>query len=198
MINISHGLLIFLPQIGAFHPKCSTDSRHEVWHAQRPCDRAFAGYVLRLTSPPAASSRRCVLSPSLIPSLPSPHTGGAISLLNAVYLPLHISGLKITYVGYGLPRVGNQAFADYLDAHTALASVAHINNKEDLVPILPGRFLGYRHPSGEIHIQDSGAWLACPGQDNTDARCTVGDVKNIFDGDESDHDGPYNGVTMGC
>ncbi|KAI0794401.1 lipase [Fomes fomentarius] len=113
--------------------------------------------------------------------------GGAISLLNAVYLPLHISGLKITY-----------AFADYLDAHTALASVAHINNKEDLVPILPGRFLGYRHPSGEIHIQDSGAWLACPGQDNTDARCTVGDVQNIFDGDESDHDGPYNGVTMGC
>ncbi|KAI0731001.1 lipase [Earliella scabrosa] len=124
--------------------------------------------------------------------------GGAIALLHSVYLPLHISGLKITYVGYGLPRVGNQAFAKYIDAHAAIASVTHVNNKEDLVPILPGRFLGYHHPSGEIHIQDSGAWLACPGQDNTNAQCTVGDVKNIFEGDTGDHDGPYNGVEMGC
>ncbi len=125
-------------------------------------------------------------------------TGAAISLLHTVYLPLHISNLKITFVGYGLPRVGNQAFADYVDAHDAIASVTHINNKEDPIPILPGRFLGFHHPAGEIHIQDSGAWLACPGQDNTDSQCIVGDVANVFDGDESDHDGPYNGVEMGC
>ncbi|TFK92476.1 lipase [Polyporus arcularius HHB13444] len=124
--------------------------------------------------------------------------GAAISLLHTVYLPLHISNLKITFVGYGLPRVGNQAFADCVDAHDAIASVTHINNKEDPIPILPGRFLGFHHPAGEIHIQDSGAWLACPGQDNTDSQCIVGDVANVFDGDESDHDGPYNGVEMGC
>ena len=64
--------------------------------------------------------------------------------------------------------------------------------------IVPGRFLGFHHPSGEIHIQDSGAWLACPGQDNTNSECIVGDVPNILDGDESDHDGPYNGVEMSC
>ena len=97
----------------------------------------------------------------LIRAPPFP-TGAAISLLHTVYLPLHIS-VQITYVGFGLPRVGNQSFANYVDAHDSIASVTHVNNKEDPIPILPGMFLGYHHPSGEVHIQDSGEWLACPG-----------------------------------
>ena len=36
------------------------------------------------------------------------------------------------------------------------------------------------------------------GQDNTSNQCIVGDVPNIFEGDEGDHDGPYDGVEMGC
>ena len=31
--------------------------------------------------------------------------GGAISLLDAIFLPLHISGLTVSFYGYGLPRV---------------------------------------------------------------------------------------------
>ncbi|KAL6302901.1 lipase [Sparassis latifolia] len=122
--------------------------------------------------------------------------GAAISLLDAVYLPLHISNATFTFVGYGLPRVGNQAFANYVDAQPT--SVTHINNEEDPIPICPGMFLGYIHPSGEVHIEDTGDWAACPGQDNPSTQCIVGDVPNVFDGDESDHDGPYNGVVMGC
>ena len=87
--------------------------------------------------------------------------GAAISLLDSVYLPLHISGVTFQSVLYGLPRVGNQAFANYVDAH--VASLTHINNEEDPVPILPGRFLGFHHPSGEVHITDSNVWEACPG-----------------------------------
>jgi len=82
-----------------------------------------------------------------------------------------------------------------VDAH---ADVTHINNKEDPIPTVPGRFLGFAHPSGEIHIQDSGAWDACPGQDNPSTLCIVGDVPYVWDGNESDHDGPYDGVSMGC
>ncbi|KAI0642037.1 lipase [Trametes meyenii] len=122
--------------------------------------------------------------------------GAAIALLDALFLPLHIPGATVSFIGYGLPRVGNQAFANYVDAQPV--TVTHVNNEEDFVPILPGRFLGYHHPSGELHIRDSGAWVACPGQDNTSDECIVGDVPNIFDGDESNHDGPYNGITMGC
>lgn len=122
--------------------------------------------------------------------------GAAITLLDSVYLPLHLpSSTTFKTVCYGLPRVGNQAFANYVDAN---ADLTHINNKEDPIPILPGRFLGFVHPAGEIHIQDSGAWDACPGQDNPSTLCIVGDVPTIFQGNESNHDGPYDGVEMGC
>ena len=65
-------------------------------------------------------------------------------------------------VGYGMPRVGNQDFANFVDGNLG-GFVTHINNQEDPVPIVPGRFLGFHHASGEIHIQDPGAWGACPG-----------------------------------
>jgi len=87
--------------------------------------------------------------------------GAALALLDGVYLPLHIPNVTFRVIGYGMPRVGNREFAQYVDSHVALT---HINNKEDPVPIMPGRFLGYAHPSGEVHIVDSGEWLACPGQ----------------------------------
>lgn len=69
--------------------------------------------------------------------------------------------------------------------------------RDDIVPILPGRSLGFAHTEGEIHIVNSGAWKNCPGQDNTNAECTIGYVPNIFEGDANDHGGPYDGVSMG-
>ncbi|KAI0339395.1 lipase [Trametopsis cervina] len=124
--------------------------------------------------------------------------GAALSLLDAVYLPLHLpAGTAFKAVLYGLPRVGNQPFATYIDAHLP-SSLTHINNREDIVPILPGRFLGFHHPAGEVHITDGGVWESCFGEDNPSTLCIVGDVPNIFDGDEDDHDGPYDGVIMGC
>ena len=122
--------------------------------------------------------------------------GGALTLIDSIYLPLHLpSDTVFATYAYGLPRVGNQAFADYLDATVHLT---HINNKEDIVPILPVMFLGYVHPGGEVHIQNSDVWTNCPGQDNDSIECIVGDVPNILDGNKSYHDGPYNGVMMGC
>jgi len=118
--------------------------------------------------------------------------GAALSLLDSVYLPLHLpSSTSFKTMVYGLPRVGNQAFANYVDAHQHLI---HVNNEEDPVPILPGEFLGFVHPAGEIHINDNGSWSQCPGQDNDSDDCIVGDVPTIFESDESDHDGPYNAI----
>ncbi|KAJ3576106.1 hypothetical protein NP233_g659 [Leucocoprinus birnbaumii] len=121
--------------------------------------------------------------------------GGAIALLDGVYLPLHISGVTFRTITYGCPRVGNQDFANYVDSHI---DFTHITNKKDPVPIVPGRFLGYVGASGEVHISENNSWLSCPGQDNTSTDCSTGDVPNIFDGSTSDHDGPYNGISMGC
>ncbi|KAK7437361.1 hypothetical protein VKT23_018606 [Stygiomarasmius scandens] len=124
--------------------------------------------------------------------------GGALAVLESIYLPLHISGPTFKTVTYGTPRIGNAAFADYVDAHTDLTRV---NNKEDLIPIVPGRGLGFAHPNGEVRIQDNDQWITCPGHDNTDERCTTGAVGNIFEGNIIDHLGPYNGITIasfGC
>ncbi|KAJ4474906.1 lipase class 3 family protein [Lentinula aciculospora] len=124
--------------------------------------------------------------------------GSALSLLDALYLSIQIPSATVNFIGYGLPRVGNSAFANLIDSK--FPSLAHINNKEDLVPIIPGkcRLLGYVHPSGEKHILDNSTWVACPGQDNTSSQCSTGDVPTIFNGDVDDHHGPYDGVEMGC
>jgi hypothetical protein len=88
--------------------------------------------------------------------------GAAISLLDSVFLPLWLPKQTIFQtIGYGLPRVGNKAFANYVDANLDLT---HINNREDPVPTVPFEFLGFVHPSGEVHIEDSGEWAACPGK----------------------------------
>ena len=118
--------------------------------------------------------------------------------MDAVYLPLHLpSDTVFKYVGFGQPRVGNQAFADYVDAN--VSDKTRITNKKDPVPILPGRLLGFHHASGEVHIySNTDAWNSCPGQDNTNSVCTIGDVPNIFVSDIDDHSGPYNGVTIEC
>ncbi|CUA68360.1 hypothetical protein RSOLAG22IIIB_07878 [Rhizoctonia solani] len=119
--------------------------------------------------------------------------GGAISFIDAIYLQLH-TGAKIKVVTHGMPRVGNKEFADYVDAH--LDDVSRITNMKDPLPILPGRFLGYAHSSGEKHILSDNAWIACPGQDNTDPQCSTGDVPNIFEGNLEDNRGPYNGIII--
>ncbi|KAJ6578309.1 lipase [Mycena capillaripes] len=125
--------------------------------------------------------------------------GAALSLIESVYLPLHITGVTFRTIVYGMPRVGNQAFAD----HASIGNtVTHINNKFesllvfndlnvgfDLILTILGRFLGFHHPTGEIHIQDSGVWDICPGDDNTSDLCTTGDVSNIFEGKTGDHVG---------
>ncbi|RDB18517.1 Lipase [Hypsizygus marmoreus] len=122
--------------------------------------------------------------------------GGAIALISSVYSPLHLpAGTVFKTVTYGMPRVGNQAFVDYVNARR---DVSRIVNQDDIVPIVPGRFLGFGHTNGEKHILNSNAWVNCPGQDNTNSQCTIGYVPNIASGDVNDHGGPYDGVSMGC
>lgn len=70
--------------------------------------------------------------------------GAAISLLDALSLKARIPGTEVTFYGYGLPRVGNQAFANYVDA--SLSSFTRITNLNDPIPIVPFEILTYHHP----------------------------------------------------
>ena len=124
--------------------------------------------------------------------------GAALALLDGVYLPLHLPAItSVRMIGYGMPRVGNAAFADYVDTSLALM-VTRVNNRKDPVPIVPWRPLGYVHPSGEVHIQKADTWVVCQGQDNTSPLCIVGDVPNVLDGNILDHLGLYDdNIIMG-
>ncbi|KAH9839826.1 alpha/beta-hydrolase [Rhodofomes roseus] len=101
--------------------------------------------------------------------------GAAVALIDALYLKEAIPNLNVLYTGYGLPRVGNNMFAQWVQSKV---SIKHINNKKDPVPITPpisGSYY-YAHPEGEIHIGRRGTWYACWGQDNPDKRCSRGAV----------------------
>jgi len=121
--------------------------------------------------------------------------GAALALLDSLYLPIFIPDVHYDVITYGLPRVGNQIFADYVDGN---ANLTRITNKKDPVPTVPGRQEGFVHPQGERHIHDDGTWFYCPGQDNPDQGCIVAEVPNVNDGNVTDHDGPYDGVLIGC
>jgi hypothetical protein len=125
--------------------------------------------------------------------------GAALALLDGLQLRLVLpSTTDVIVHGYGMPRVGDQDFATFVD-DTLPDSVTRINNKLDGIPIVPAMSIGFHHVLGEIHIQEiGGEWIRCPFEDNPDPRCIVGAVPNIHQANLSDHDGPYNRIMLNC
>ncbi|KAF9644329.1 alpha/beta-hydrolase [Thelephora ganbajun] len=123
--------------------------------------------------------------------------GGAIAELDTVYLRLNLpSSVTVNGVTYGTPRVGNPAWANWFDSKVN-GSFKRINHHADPIPIMPGRGMGYRHVSGEIHIDGSDHWNSCSGNDSTERGCTIDEVANIILSDLLDHLGPYQDVFIG-
>ncbi|KAI1789636.1 alpha/beta-hydrolase [Ganoderma leucocontextum] len=123
--------------------------------------------------------------------------GGALSQLDSLFLTLNLpSSIHIKSVTYGTPRVGNSGYAALFDSK--VPDFVRINNEDDLVPIVPGRFLGFKHPHGEIHLVSPGNAVVCSGDDDaSDNKCTIKTVPNIFEGNIFKHVGPYEGVSLG-
>ncbi|THH30720.1 hypothetical protein EUX98_g3455 [Antrodiella citrinella] len=123
--------------------------------------------------------------------------GGALAEMDAVYMTLNLpSNIHVKAVTYGTPRVGNAAWASFFDA--TVPDFVRVNNEKDLIPIVPGRGLGYAHPHGEVHIVSPGDAVACsPDDDATDSACTIATVPNIAVGNILNHLGPYEGIMIG-
>ncbi|KAI0781969.1 Alpha/Beta hydrolase protein [Abortiporus biennis] len=123
--------------------------------------------------------------------------GGALAELDSLYMTLNLpSNIHVKGVTYGTPRVGNPAFAQLFDSK--VADFQRINNEKDLIPIVPGRGLGFSHVHGEVHIVSTNNAVSCPGDDDaTDSQCTISTVPNIFVGNIIDHLGPYQGIFIG-
>ena len=62
--------------------------------------------------------------------------GAAIALLDGAFLSLQLQkNLTVNVITFALPRVGNQAFANFIDTQLS-GRVTHVNNKEDPIPVL--------------------------------------------------------------
>ncbi|KAG2037861.1 Alpha/Beta hydrolase protein [Suillus americanus] len=123
--------------------------------------------------------------------------GGALAEIECVFMALNLpSSIAIKGVTFGTPRVGNPAWAALFDS--LVPDFQRINHKKDIVPIVPGRELGFSHVHGEVHIISEGDAVQCPGDDDaTDLRCTMRSVPSLFLGNIVDHLGPYQGIFMG-
>jgi len=122
--------------------------------------------------------------------------GGAIAELDSLFFALNIPDVSIKTVTYGVPRVGNAAFAQLIDEH--IPDFSRVINKKDPIAISPGLLLGFSHPHGEIHILSPGNAVACSGNDNTaDPDCIISTVPTILQGNIFDHLGPYEGIYIG-
>ncbi|KAJ6528913.1 alpha/beta-hydrolase [Mycena capillaripes] len=107
------------------------------------------------------------------------------------------SSVDVSVTGFGLPRGGNPAWADFLDGQARFSvGVTFVSNQNDPVPTVPPKFLGFQHTSGEIHIVDDSQnnFIECPGQDN--AACATGN--NVLQSSVQNHLGPYfDDITFG-
>ncbi|KAJ3981804.1 Alpha/Beta hydrolase protein [Lentinula detonsa] len=122
--------------------------------------------------------------------------GGALAEIDTIFFRFNIPSASISAMTYGTPRVGNHAWAALVDASDV--NFKRIDNERDPIPIVPGRFLGFEHPIGEIHIISAGNAISCPGDDDaSDADCQIGSVPTIFTGNILNHLGPYEGIYIG-
>lgn len=93
--------------------------------------------------------------------------GGALATIMAVYIQKRNPRATVSCRAFGMPRLGNPAWADYVDA-TLGTDAQHLNNFIDVVPQLPSRNFGYQQSSNEIWIADDHGkeYRACAGQEN--------------------------------
>ena len=88
--------------------------------------------------------------------------GGAIAELDTLMMRQNLpSDVAVKGITYGTPRVGNPDFATYFDQ--AVTDFTRVNNEKDPIPTVPGRFLGFSHPAGEVHLNSPGNAVSCPG-----------------------------------
>ena len=93
--------------------------------------------------------------------------GAAIGLLSAVDFHQRLDGGIYRAYLFGLPRLGNPVFANYVDK-TIGDRLRWVVNGHDWVPNVPLRIAGYQHPSNYVWIfpANSSHWKLYPGQEN--------------------------------
>lgn len=129
--------------------------------------------------------------------------GGAVGQMLGVYLTSLLGSSATVYVRTFAPaRVGNPAWADYVDATMGERS-QHMVNFNDPVPHLPPLAWGFRHSGNEVFLDKLGSLdpLVCSGQENSHCADKYEEPLNWLASivqyvDSEVHMGPYVGVTL--
>lgn len=70
--------------------------------------------------------------------------GGAMSVLCALSVKLHLPHLKIQIHNFGQPRVGDPNLSKFIT--NKVDQIFRVVHNKDIVPHLPPEGLGYHHP----------------------------------------------------
>ncbi|KAJ6592807.1 hypothetical protein B0H19DRAFT_918419 [Mycena capillaripes] len=134
-----------------------------------------------------------VMSRLLSPVPPENDLGEKNQVGHSLGVPTSIG---VNAVTYGTPPVGTADVVSFFDSQ--VTEFKRVNNENDLVPIVTGRFWGFFHPQGEIFRIRYWQIVACPGNDNADeGKCQIKTVPSVLSGNIIHHLGPYNGIFIG-
>ncbi|KAG5471304.1 hypothetical protein LSCM1_01381 [Leishmania martiniquensis] len=129
--------------------------------------------------------------------------GGAMAVLAAADLQEHLNRLKcssackpVSLYTFGAPRVGNAAFAKWVDALLANGAKYRITHGLDPVVRVPALLCGYAHTTSEVFFRtrSNSSAVKCndsPGRE--DSKCSLG-MLSLWPDDHL----YYMGETSGC
>ncbi|KAJ7018464.1 alpha/beta-hydrolase [Mycena alexandri] len=116
--------------------------------------------------------------------------GGALATMTGAMIKAAVDpSVQVVVTTFGLPRGGNEAWANFLDSNLG---ITFVTNQNDPVPTLPPLLFGFTHSAGEIHIVDGSQTtiVSCPGHDNKN--CVTGN--SLLHLSVQNHLGPYFGL----
>ncbi|KAF8209142.1 alpha/beta-hydrolase [Mycena galopus ATCC 62051] len=150
---------------------------------ERTADGLLAGVQLQLS---ATGVKKVVVTGHSL--------GAALATMTGAMIKGAVDpSVDVVVTTFGLPRGGNEAWANFLDSNVG---VTYMTNQNDPVPTVPPLLFGYTHSSGEVHIADSSLTniVSCPGHDNE--HCSTGN--SLLDASVANHLGPYfDDITFG-
>lgn len=126
--------------------------------------------------------------------------GAALGEIVTTYLIQKYPDHDVTGRVFAKPRVGDRAWANYVDS-VCKGRFQFMQNNADIVGLLPPIEWAFRHPSGEVWI-DGDDYFQCEGQENKnciDSQRAIGWIPNVIipTNELQAHIGPYIGVRMG-
>lgn len=131
--------------------------------------------------------------------------GAATALLVALAIKLETANGKnpapaVEATLFGLPRVGDEAFATWVDSLTedGHLTIRRVTNGADAVPHLPGRHLNFVHPASasEIWLTDDGLVRCTAASGSMESELCAASIALSSTGLGA-HSGPYVGVSLG-